>query len=198
MAEESIDREFDRRALIRKAAIAGAIGWTTPVILTTKAAAAGVFTAKCAPGNVTATPSFVRTACGIFSSTITITILFSGTCPCGGGGLWCSQKNSPAPTVSSPSSTLSFSVTIPVFSTVTITGKVALGCTDRDLDTQYAIYNWSMTASDSGAPCNVVADSISAVTLSGRTLAASVGCPSLAALTPAVAPAPATGATRTT
>ena len=58
---------------------------------------------------------------------------------------------------------------------------MALGCTDRDGDRQFAVYNWSMTARDSGAAC-ASANSISAVTLSGRTLVTSAACPSLAAL----------------
>lgn len=175
-------RGFDRRALLRRAAIAGAAGWTAPVVLTCETAAAGVFTAKCAPGNITASATFVRTACLAASSTIVITITFAGPCPCGGTKRWCARKNSPTPTVSSTTATLAFPVTIPIAATITITGKVALGCTDGDGDTQYAVYNWSMTATDNGAACSTVVNSISAVTLSGRTLVVSNSCPSLAAL----------------
>jgi len=187
---------FDRRSLLRRAAAAGAVGWTAPVLLTTEVALAGVFSAKCAPGNVTASASFVRTACAGASSTIVITINFAGPCPCGGAAVWCSQKNSPTPTVSSATSTLSFPVTVPIFSTVTITGKVALGCTDRDGDRQFAVYNWSMTASDNGGPCSTVVNSISGVTLSSRTLASSATCPSLSAL--ALAPLTVRNSTATT
>lgn len=178
---------FDRRALLRRAAAAGVLGWTTPVILSSETASAGVFTSKCAPGTITATASYVLVSCLPTTSIITITISFSGPCPCGGTKLWCAQKNSPAPTVSGTSSTLSFSVTIPIFSTITISGKVALGCTDRDGDTQYAVYNWTMTASDNGGPCGTIINSISGVTLSNRTIVSGSGCPSLASLAPAPA-----------
>ena len=185
----SFDGErFDRRAALRRAAAAGAVSWVAPVVLSSSPAAAGVFTSKCAPSAITASASFVQTACTAFNSTISITINFSGSCPCGGTSLWCAQKNSPAPTVSSTTSSLVFSVTIGIFSTITISGKVALGCTDRDGDTQYAVYNWSMTATDNGAACSVC-NSISGVTLSGRTLVSSSGCPSLAALAAPAAPA---------
>ena len=191
---------LDRRTLLRRAAVAGAIGWTAPVILNAGTASAGVFTAKCAPGTITASASFVRTACVAASSTIVITITFNGPCPCGGTKKWCAQKNTPAPTVASATAVLAFPVTIPVASTVTVAGKVALGCTDRDGDTQYAVYNWTMTATDNGAACSGVVNSISAVTLSGRTLVAGAACPSLAALAaPVAAPAGAPagpGATR--
>lgn len=176
------DQGFDRRALLRRAAAAGAVGWAVPVVLTSEVVSAGVFTAKCAPGNVTASASFVQTACTATLTTIVITINFSGPCPCGGTATWCAQKNSPTPTVSSSTSTLAFPVTIAISTTVTITGKVALGCTDRDGDRQFAVYNWSMTARDSGAAC-ASANSISAVTLLvPRTLVTSAACPSLAAL----------------
>ncbi len=179
--QEQPGRRVDRRALLRKAAAAGAAGWTVPVILSSSAASAGVFTAKCAPGTITATASFVRTDCLSQSSTVTITITFAGPCPCGGTKLWCAQKNSPGTVVSSTAATLVLpNISVPIFGSTAITGKVALGCTDRDGDRQYAVYNWSMTASDNGGPCNTVVNTISAVTLSGRTVTASVGCPSLA------------------
>lgn len=180
------DTGFDRRALLRRAAIAGAVSWTAPVILSSSIASAGVFTAKCAPGSTSASASFVRTACSNPSTTITITIVFAGPCPCGGNGAWCTQKNSPAPTVAAATPTLVFSVTIPISTTVTIRGKVAHGCTDRDGDTQYATYDWSMTAIDNGLACVTTTNTISAVTLSNRTSVLSASCPSLAAL---VAPA---------
>ena len=87
--------------------------------------------------------------------------------------------------VSTGSSTLVFTVTVPIFSTITIAGKVALGCTDRDGDRQYAVYDWSMTARDNGQACSTVVNSISAVNVSGRTVTSSATCPSLAALTAA-------------
>jgi hypothetical protein len=172
--------EVDRRALLRKLAIAGAVGWTSPVILSSSPASAGVFTSKCAPGTITASASFVQTGCNNSGTTIRITINFSGPCPCGGTQQWCARKNSPAPTVTSSTSTLVMSgIAVPIFGSTTISGRVGLGCTDRDGDTQFALYNWSMTASDSGAACSV-ANSISGVTLSGRTLVTSPTCPSLA------------------
>lgn len=71
---------FDRRALLRRAAVAGAVGWTAPVILTSEIASAGVFTAKCAPGTTTASASFtvVPGGCTSSSSAINITINFAG------------------------------------------------------------------------------------------------------------------------
>lgn len=178
-------RRVDRRALLRKAAAAGAVGWTAPVILTSAPAAAGVFTAKCAPGNVTVSSvSFVQVAgsCTDERTEIDITINFAGPCPCGGTPIWCGQLNTPARYAPGTitGSTLRFRVRIPIFNTIPINGRVALGCTDRNGDRQYARYNWSMTATDNGNACPV-ANSISGVTLSGRTLVPSVGCPSLAA-----------------
>jgi hypothetical protein len=189
---------MDRRALLRKAAAAGAVGWTAPVILSSSPAAAGVFTAKCAPGNVTASASFVRTACRSNNSDISITINFSGPCPCGGTALWCAQKNSPTPAVSTTTSTLVFVVTIPIRATITISGRVGLGCTDRDGDTQFALYNWSMTATDNGRACSFVTNSISGVTLTGRTTVNSATCPPLTAgfAAPAILSAPSSGLTR--
>jgi hypothetical protein len=180
--EEAADRKrVDRRALLRNAAAAGAIGWTAPVILSSGPVSAGVFTAKCAPGAVTVSSvSFVRGACRSNNSDITITINFAGVCPCGGTRLWCTRKSTPTPVVTGTTSTLVFLVTVPVLSPIapiTITGRVALGCTDRSGDTQYAVYNWSMTAQDNGQPCDTVINTISGVTLSGRTLVTSVGCP---------------------
>lgn len=196
MHNESTDPRFSRRAALRRAAIAGGVGWVAPVVLTSSPAAAGVFTAKCAPSAVTATAGFVQTGCTAFNSTIRITISFNGTCPCGGTALWCVQKNSPSPSVSGTSSVFVFSVTISVFTTVTIRGKVALGCTDRDGDTQYAVYDWVMTATDNGSACSV-ANSISGVTLSNRTLVTQSACPSLASLAPlSLPPAAPPGARR--
>lgn len=199
--EELPDRKrVDRRALLRRAAAAGAVGWTAPIILTSSPAAAGVFTSKCAPGTVTATASFVRGACRSNNSDITITINFSGLCPCGGTRLWCTRKSTPTPVVTTTTSTLAFLVTVPVVSAITITGRVALGCTDRGGDTQYAVYDWSMTASDNGGPCSGVINAISGVTLTGRTLVNSVGCPPATTLLTAPATAgssgPAPGVTR--
>lgn len=176
-------REYDRRALLRRAAAAGAVAWTAPVIISSAPVSAGVFTAKCAPGTITASAGFVRTACRSNNSDIRITINFAGPCPCGGVSLWCAQKNSPGSVVATGTSTLVFTVTVPIFSTITIAGKVGLGCTDRDGDRQFAVYDWSMTARDNGQACSTVVNSISAVTLSGRTVTNSATCPSLAALT---------------
>jgi hypothetical protein len=197
-------RRVDRRALLRKAAAAGAVGWTAPVILTSApAAAAGVFTAKCAPGNVTATASFVRTACRNNNSDIRITIVFSGPCPCGGAQLWCARKVSPL--VTSSTSTIVFTVTTPIGVIVNISGQVALGCTDRDGDRQFAAYNWSMRATDNGNPCSEVVNSISGVMLSNRTLITSATCPlpatlssslSSASAEPAIVSSAPAGATR--
>ncbi|HQV57122.1 MAG TPA: hypothetical protein PKV27_03850 [Ilumatobacteraceae bacterium] len=171
---------LDRRALLRKAAVAGSIAWASPVIVSSGPAAAGVFTTKCAPGTVTATNSFSRTDCLPDSTVISVTITFAGPCPCGGAQLWCAQKNSPTPIVSTTTAALTFTVTLAAFSTITISGKVALGCKDRDGDTQYAVYNWSMTATDNGAPCNRTTNSITSVVLTGRTLVTGAACPSLA------------------
>jgi hypothetical protein len=185
---------LDRRALLRRAAAAGAVGWVAPIIISTSAVSAGVFTAKCAPGSITATATFVRINCLASTSSITITITFSGPCPCGGTKRWCAQKNTPSPIVSSSAATLSFPVTIPAGGSTVITGKVALGCADLDGDIQYATYNWSMSAFDNFAACSTVVNSLSAVTLSGRTLVNSVACPSLAALAAFAAPASIAGA----
>lgn len=194
--ESPTDAGFDRRALLRRAAVAGAVSWTAPVILSSSIASAGVFTAKCAPGTTTSSATFVQNACGNASTTITITIVFAGPCPCGGASAWCAQKNSPSPTVASATSTLVFSVTIPISTTVSISGKVAHGCTDRDGDRQYATYDWAMTARDSGQACGV-ANSISAATLTNRTTVISASCPSLTALVaPATIVVPASSAIR--
>jgi hypothetical protein len=180
--------EVDRRALLRKLAVAGAVGWTSPIILSSSPAAAGVFTAKCAPGAITATNSFVQTGCTGSNTTLTVTINFAGPCPCGGTKLWCAQKNAPGAVVFSSSSTLTMTgLVVPINGSITISGRVALGCTDRDGDTQYARYNWTMTATDNGAACNV-ANSISGVTLSARTLFTQATCPTLSGFTALAAP----------
>jgi hypothetical protein len=186
--DETPDRtRVDRRALLRKAAAAGAVGWAAPVILSSGPVAAGVFTAKCAPGAVTAGASFTQTGCTNNDTTLRITINFSGPCPCGGTQQWCAQKNTPTPAVTSATSTLVFTVVVPIRGSTVVNGKVGLGCADRDGDRQFAIYNWTMTASDNGNACNV-ANSITAVTLSGRTVTNSATCPPLTAALVAAAP----------
>ncbi len=175
-------RSFDRRALLRKAATAGAVGWTVPVIVSSSPVSAGVFTAKCAPGTVTATATFATVLCQANSSTMNITINFAGSCPCGGTGLWCTQKNTPTPVVTGTTATLVLpNILIPISPTINIAGRVALGCTDRDGDRQYAVYNWTMTARDNGGACNTAFQSITQPVLSNRTLVTSASCPSLAA-----------------
>lgn len=187
--------ELDRRKLLKRLAGAGAAGWVAPVILSSSPAAAGVFTAKCAPGTITGTNSFVRTACLSNGSNITITLVFSGPCPCGGVQVWCAQKNTPTPTASSATQTLVFSQFVPIGSVV-ISGKVGLGCTDRDGDRQFAVYDWSMTASDNGQACNTVINSITPLTFSNRTLVTSATCPSLASFAAVATQSAPTGATR--
>ncbi|MEP6295857.1 MAG: hypothetical protein ABJ382_00915, partial [Ilumatobacter sp.] len=106
-------RELDRREVLRRLAAAGAVGWASPMIISSPASAAGVFTAKCAPGVVTAgAPSFSQTGCTGTGTTITVTITFAGPCRCGGVSTWCVQKNSPGGVVSSTTPTISFSVSV--------------------------------------------------------------------------------------
>ena len=189
---------FDRRALLRRAAVAGAVGWTAPVILTSEIASAGVFTAKCAPGTTTASASFtvVPGGCTSSSSAINITINFAGPCPCGGASVWCVRKSTPAPVAASTTASITFPVTITLggggTGSTAITGRVAHGCTDRDGDTQYVVQNWSMTAFDSGASCASGPNSISVVTLGARTPTLTNPCPLAASLvaSPAAAPGP--------
>ncbi|MEP1123837.1 MAG: hypothetical protein ABJH68_08115 [Ilumatobacter sp.] len=192
-------REIDRRTLLGKLAAAGAVGWVAPTILSSSPAAAGIFTAKCAPGNVTATNAFVPVNCLNNGSNVTITITFNGPCPCGGTRIWCSQRNTPTTSASSTATVLSFLQFVPIGS-VTITGRVALGCTDRDGDTQFARYDWSMVAFDNGNACNTAINSISGMTLSNRTLVTQPACATIvtaAAARSAQGEAP-TGATRQT
>lgn len=181
MSVEKPSSVTGRRDLLRRAVTAGAVGWTAPVILTSAVAHAGVFSPKCAPGTVGASASFVRTACDRTSATLQITITFSGLCPCGGGAFWCTRKNSPTPAVTGTTSSLAFSVTLAAGGTITITGKVALGCIDRDNDRQYAVYDWSMTASDNNQPCNQTTNTITQPVLSNRTLVTQATCPTLTA-----------------
>ncbi|HRB04001.1 MAG TPA: hypothetical protein PLP26_11585 [Ilumatobacteraceae bacterium] len=69
---------------------------------------------------------------------------------------------------------------MPIGTTIAITGKVALGCNDRDGDTQFAVYDWTMTATDNASGCST-ASSITGATLTGPTFVLSATCPSLAA-----------------
>jgi len=75
---------------------------------------------------------------------------------------------------------LRFTVSVPIGTTIAITGKVALGCNDRDGDTQFAVYDWTMTATDNASGCST-ASSITGATLTGPTFVLSATCPSLAA-----------------
>jgi hypothetical protein len=170
----------DRRALLRKAVAAGAVGWTVPVIISSGPAAAGVFTSKCAPSAITALAGFTQLNCTNNDTRVQITISFSGSCPCGGTPQWCARKNSPGGAGSFLGTVLQFAVTIPIRRTINIAGKVALGCTDGDGDTQFAVYDWTMTATDNGSACST-ANSISGVSVTGRTLVNSATCPPLTA-----------------
>jgi len=183
--------------LLKKLAGAGAVGWVAPVILSSSPAAAGVFTAKCAPGTITSTNSFAQTGCDGGGTNVNITISFAGACPCGGVAVWCAQKNSPTPVVTSAAPSLFFNVRVNIGVATVISGKVGLGCTDRDGDRQFAVYDWTMNATDNGGPC-ASANAITPVVLSNRTLVTSLACPSLASFAPAAAPAaPRFGGTRT-
>ena len=182
------ENDVDRRALLRRLAIAGAVGWVAPVVVTSSPVSAGVFTAKCAPGAITATATWVRINCLSTTSAITITLTFNGPCPCGGTKRWCVQKNTPAPAATSTTATLSFPVTVPAGGSTLITGKVALGCADRDGDIQYAVYTWSLSAYDNYAACSTVVNSLSAITFTGRTLVTGTACPPLAAAAPLASP----------
>jgi hypothetical protein len=173
------DGQVDRRALLRKAAAVGAVGWATPVILTSGPASAAAFTPKCAPGDMTAVATFAPVSCLPSSSFIDIRVRFTSACPCGNaGGRYCSQRNSPTPIVTGARN-LDFRVEVPIGS-LAISGKAARGCRDRDGDIQYAVYDWSMTAFDNGGPCGSAINSVSAVTLSNRALVpGTTACPPL-------------------
>jgi hypothetical protein len=180
----------DRRALLRKAAAAGALGWTAPVILSSAPAAAGVFTAKCAPGPITIRDTqFEQIGCTGADTTLTIDIRFRfpPACPCGGPQQRCAQVNSPGvPSTLFGGGRLRFTVVVPIGATITISGKVAVGCTDRDGDTQFSVYDWTMTATDNGAACDVASSITGAVLTGPPTLVTSPTCPSLTAFATSV------------
>ncbi len=181
-ADVPADRRVDRRDVLRKAAVAGAVGWTAPMLISSVASAA-VFTPKCAPGAITATSSFVRVqgSCTNTKSEIDATITFAGTCPCRPTAIWCAQKNLQPPVVASTTNSLTFRVVVPANSLIAVTGRVALGCTDRDGDVQFARYDWTFNATDAGSSCNNYTNTVTPPVLSGRTLFTQATCPSLAA-----------------
>ena len=81
---------IDRRSVLKKAAVAGAVAWTAPVILSNTAFAASVCTPKCAHANVTLTAT-AQDACtapvtevpsGNKILLFSINLPSGATCPC--------------------------------------------------------------------------------------------------------------------
>ncbi len=182
---------LDRRALLRKVAAAGAVGWTAPVILSKPAAASGTFTAKCEPtGTLSGTTTNVQwLTCTFGTSNIQISLSFSGgSCPCGGTKLWCTAKTAPGTPFSSSSSTLVYQVGVPFAGTTNVSGQVAMGCTDRDGDVQWLVYDWTMSVSDTGGACNTAFSATNPV-LSNRRFVCQASCPLPAAFAVAAASA---------
>lgn len=137
-----------RRALLTKAAAAGAVVWTAPLV-TSAGAQAAAFTPKCAPGALSAQAEFTQTSCTGTGTVLSITITWSATCPCGGGATFCATGAG----VSSTGGTHTFSVAVPIRTTTTISGWAAACCVDRNGDRRCRRYQWTMTATDRGTAC---------------------------------------------
>ena len=187
--DESVDASpssgMDRRSALKKVAVGGAIAWTAPTVLSSKASAApgGFCTPKCFPGqsapNVTGCTYCVEVRPGQFRQAAGLTFAdgSGGFCPCGG-----------TPTVSFDVNNLVFQSlggggpTGPVFvgfddgngylvvfgngvlgqgTYISIDGSldVTTSCTDRDGDviTTKCAYIVQFTFQPDGGSCNQVA-----------------------------------------
>jgi hypothetical protein len=150
---------IDRRSAIKKAAVAGALVWATPVILS-GTAYAGVFTPKCVPPTPTSGTTASTPQCNDdvdLSGDITITL--ATTCPCGGTYQVCAKKTGASS--SAGTFTVPFHVTKTgsggtwVDQAGTQSGKVAVSCADGSGDRQWSIYNYSFKSGLSGtAKCS--------------------------------------------
>lgn len=166
--------------MLRKAVAAGTIAWATPLALGSTARA-GVFTTKCTPTLITSSDfEWDRILCEWYGTAVRVEVtLAGGLCPCGGTVQRC------ASTGSFTATTATFDVFIPVNSTVTATMTFSVGCTDRDGDTRWATYVWSVTVSDNGRRCNRVTNVVTNNGISGPTLSDGAACPAAVQAAPA-------------
>ena len=130
---ESTGSTFDRRSALKKAAVAGAVAWTAPVVLSSGASAMdGTCTPKCLPA-VGSSLTWAGTGCQ-GNSVLTLQYRYSTpTCPCGGDAvLGALQLSSTAGTATESGGIVT--VTIASFSIpseFTLTVVQAASCSDR-------------------------------------------------------------------
>ncbi|MDQ3176058.1 MAG: twin-arginine translocation signal domain-containing protein [Actinomycetota bacterium] len=123
---------IDRRAALKKAAAAGAVAWTAPIVLSSTASAQVVCTLRCAPtvaatvtGTATSRPCNPLLPPGQQPILFDITINRGGgaTCPCGGNPTFMVNPSVVAAIQNQPGN-----------STSTFTVIITVTCLDRDGD----------------------------------------------------------------
>lgn len=121
--------------MLRKAAVAGGIAWTAPVVASSRAGAASACTPKCQPSAPTVTATPVKRPCAITPPTvppsdqfvvIDVTVSATATCGCSGAAVVSVSPSSfvaTKPTVGGGIFEADYPIT------------VTLHCVDRDGDT---------------------------------------------------------------